>query len=269
MKIIDCFMFFNELELLELRLEELYETVDYFVFTEANMTHSGNEKEFIFEQNVDRYKKYLDKIIYIKVTDMPKPSVRSMWAAADHQLNAISRGLDKIATKDDMILLSDLDEIPNTDKIIKYLDMSNWTTEWVTVLKQTLFYYYVNCKVIRNWGGTAIIKYGTFSSCKQIRNAAVRHSYGTTYDYCGWHYSYLTGGDIDKLLYKTENIVDAFCEYRTGGKEGIEHSVAKLKNLYGFHRKLYTMTLVDITDNKPKAMDWFLAKYPQFYRGSL
>ena len=75
MKIFDCFCFLNELELLELRLMELYDTVDYFVISEANKTHAGNPKEFIFEKNKKRYKKYLDKIIYVKVTDLPTATI--------------------------------------------------------------------------------------------------------------------------------------------------------------------------------------------------
>ena len=65
--IYDCFPFFNELDVLEIRLNVLYDIVDYFVITEADKTHTGRHKEYIFEQNKDRFAKFLDKIIYIKV----------------------------------------------------------------------------------------------------------------------------------------------------------------------------------------------------------
>ncbi len=67
MKIYDCFTFFNELDLLEIRLEELYPYVDYFVLVEANKTFSGKEKRFYFEKNKEKFEKWLNKIIYIKI----------------------------------------------------------------------------------------------------------------------------------------------------------------------------------------------------------
>ena len=74
MGIYDCFIFFNELDLLEIRLSELYNYVDYFVIVEANKTFKGKSKPFYFEENKQKYKKYLDKIIHVKVYDMPKSS---------------------------------------------------------------------------------------------------------------------------------------------------------------------------------------------------
>lgn len=67
MKIYDCFTFFNELDLLEIRLSELYNCVDYFVIAEGNKTHAGEPKDFIFEKNKSRYKKWMKKIIYLQV----------------------------------------------------------------------------------------------------------------------------------------------------------------------------------------------------------
>ena len=70
-KIYDCFNFFNELDILEIRLNVLYEHVDYFVIVESSITHSGEEKPFYFEENKERYSKFLDKIIHYKVYDTP------------------------------------------------------------------------------------------------------------------------------------------------------------------------------------------------------
>ena len=69
--IVDCFTFFNELDLLELRLEELHESVDYFVLVEASKTQSLLDKPLYFEENKLRYSKFLDKIIHVKVEDCP------------------------------------------------------------------------------------------------------------------------------------------------------------------------------------------------------
>ena len=65
-KVIDCFTFYNELEILELRLEELYDVVDLFILVEAEKTHKGENKRFIFEENKWRFEKWIDKIINVK-----------------------------------------------------------------------------------------------------------------------------------------------------------------------------------------------------------
>ena len=69
--IYDCVIFFNELDLLEVRLNELKNVVDKFVIVEASFTHSSKPKEFCFENNKERYQEFLDQIIYWKVTDLP------------------------------------------------------------------------------------------------------------------------------------------------------------------------------------------------------
>ena len=68
--IIDSFLFFQELDLLEIRLEYLYPLVDHFIIVEARQSFKGSSKNFIFEQNRKRYKKYLDKITYLKIEDI-------------------------------------------------------------------------------------------------------------------------------------------------------------------------------------------------------
>ena len=70
-KTYDCFNFFNELDILEMRLNILYDYVDYFVIVESSVTHTGLEKEYFFENNKERFSKFMDKIIHFKVTDTP------------------------------------------------------------------------------------------------------------------------------------------------------------------------------------------------------
>jgi beta-1,4-mannosyl-glycoprotein beta-1,4-N-acetylglucosaminyltransferase len=70
MKIIDCFTFYNELKLLEYRLNILYNIVDYFIIVEANQTHQGKSKKLYYNENKNRFEKFQDKIIHI-VVDLP------------------------------------------------------------------------------------------------------------------------------------------------------------------------------------------------------
>ncbi len=114
MALYDCFTFFNEFELLELRLKLLNPIVDYFVIVEANKTQRGVKKKFNFEERKNEFSVYAEKIIYIKVMDLPEYTGEMDWAIENFQRNCITRGL-KNCKPNDLVIVSDLDEIPNPD----------------------------------------------------------------------------------------------------------------------------------------------------------
>ena len=119
-KIYDCFTFYNEFDILELRLQEHWDYVDKFVIAEANTTHQGNPKDFLLEQNWDRFKPYADKIVHIKVDDMPQHA--NAWVPENFQRNALARGLMD-ADESDVILVSDCDELVR-DAAFEYIKES-------------------------------------------------------------------------------------------------------------------------------------------------
>ena len=115
--IYDCFPFFNELDVLDIRLHVLNDVVDKFVIVEASFTHTGNPKDFIFEQNKGRFADFADKIIHIKLTEKPDPPSCGIpderkWFLENFQRNAIVQGLSA-AKPTDIIMVSDCDEIPD------------------------------------------------------------------------------------------------------------------------------------------------------------
>ena len=126
MKIYDCFTFFNELDLLEIRLNILDAKVDRFVLVEATTTFTGQKKELNFEKNKSQFEKFLPKITYVVVNDMPKVENGNAWALERFQRDAIMRGLSN-CSDEDIVIISDLDEIPNLEKIkeIKSLLIKN------------------------------------------------------------------------------------------------------------------------------------------------
>ncbi len=109
MRLFDCFTFFNELDLLEIRLNELDEVVDHFVIVDSDRTFTNRPKTGVFEENRHRFKRFEHKIIHVCVTDMP--AGRDPWKRERFQRNAILRGLGD-AGDEDYILISDVDEIP-------------------------------------------------------------------------------------------------------------------------------------------------------------
>jgi beta-1,4-mannosyl-glycoprotein beta-1,4-N-acetylglucosaminyltransferase len=276
MKVFDCFPFFNELEILELRLVELNNIVDYFVIVEANRSHNGTPKEFIFEKNKDRFKDYLDKIIYVKVEDMPEYDPNDVFKLEYFQRNAISRGLKGRAEIGDKIMLSDCDEIPNIDMVRANLNREGPNRESWATFKQTMFYYYVNSMVLGSWCGTTIANYGTFGDRLQslrwfaIRRRYVRHSPEVIRN-GGWHYSYMTCGNAEKVREKVIMFAEKVLIPKAGSIEDIAHKMATQKDLYGRDVKgRFQIKIIDISQNKPQNLDKWLEKYPgAFYNEKL
>ena len=125
-KIIDCFTFYNELDLLNYRFNILNDVVDYFILVESVYTHTGKEKKLFFKENQHLYDRYKNKIIHIIITDMPHkyPNINinnnEQWINEKFQRNCIKVGLEKINLLDeDLIIISDLDEIPDPKTLLK------------------------------------------------------------------------------------------------------------------------------------------------------
>lgn len=256
MKLFDCFLFFNELELLELRLMTLASVVDYFVLVEANRTFTGNKKDFIFEKNKDRYKKYLRNIIYIKVEDTPTlDTSKDVWAIEIFQRNCISRGLAS-AKDEDRVIISDVDEIPDPGNLIKVKDSNELVT-----FNQYLFYYFVNCvSVTRTWNGSVMAPFKHMNSPQVVRGR--RRGYRRIKN-GGWHYTYM--GGLEKITMKLHNLSDAHTRIdMVGTDEDILRKITSQKSLWD-ERRTYRLIDVEKHDYAPTCMKKFIEKYPDFY----
>lgn len=261
MKVFDCCLFLNEMELLELRLAELAEVVDYFVIAEASVTHLGQPKPFRLEENMDRYEEYLDKIVYVKVEDAPAYDPADPYRVVHFQRDAIMRGLAPLARPGDRIMLSDLDEIPDPEIVKANLDKPNWVH-----LQNRLYYYYVNLQCHRPFGGTVIGGFGSFRYAHHLRTFAVRRLHYDARKHpevignAGWHYSYL--GDADRIREKLASMADAPKVLPQVGN--VEDRLRDHKDLFGRDHK-YQFSLVDIQATQPRHMPAFLKKYPHLY----
>jgi beta-1,4-mannosyl-glycoprotein beta-1,4-N-acetylglucosaminyltransferase len=114
--LIDAFMFSDELDLLELRLEMLDEYVDRFVLVEAEVNHVGGPKELFFQTNRDRFSKWLHKIEHVIVTAEEAPKDENPWVREKYQRHAILKGLEGVPPEA-LIMISDVDEIPDMSKV--------------------------------------------------------------------------------------------------------------------------------------------------------
>ena len=185
MKIIDCFTFYNELQLLEYRLSILYDVVDYFIIVEANQTYRGKNKELFYNKNKERFGKFKDKIIHI-VVDLPYkyPNINyknnkpfqllnynengDQWINEAFQRECIKNGFEQISLNDeDYIIVSDLDEIPDpkTLMLIKNEQISQFE---IYKLKQYFYKYNLNSKQKDIWIHPYIMSYGFLKRYKTI-----------------------------------------------------------------------------------------------------
>ena len=203
-KIYDCFTFYNELDLLELRLEEHYDYVDYFVIAEANKTHQGRDKIYYLEENWDRYAKYHDKIIHIKVDDMPTND--NAWVLENYQRNALAKGYVD-ADDNDIIVISDLDEVmrAETFELMRADDQHT-----VFICRCPLFYFKVNYIMVKPksyWVNGMAMPKKYMTSPQDLRNlthwaSAQPEDLVTdkvmTIQHAGWHFTYLGNTDHAK-----------------------------------------------------------------------
>ena len=176
MKIYDCFMYFDEEVVLDLRLNTLNEFVDYFVIVESIFTHKGDKRELKF--NHKKFEKFKNKIIYLVLDKEPKGLQKIIDTKNDHggyimnallrennQRNFISEGL-KSANDDDFILISDVDEIPNLEKI-----NFGKVSEKIIQFRQEMFYYKFNLKLPNLiWTGSKGCKKKDLISPQWLRN---------------------------------------------------------------------------------------------------
>jgi beta-1,4-mannosyl-glycoprotein beta-1,4-N-acetylglucosaminyltransferase len=202
-KIIDCFIFYNEIELLTYRLNVLNDVVDYFVIVESTHTHVGKEKKLYFNENKNLFENFMHKIIHIVVEDFPYkyPNVNieygHQWRNENFQRDCISRGLEQINLKDnDCIIIVDLDEIPDPDTLLD-IKKGNIMIE-LNTLCMDFYYYNLNTLIDENWIYPKIISYKKFKELN-IGCNAIRYSGSCPIiEKGGWHLSYFGDSNFIK-----------------------------------------------------------------------
>ena len=179
MKIFDCFMYFDEEIVLDLRLNTLNEFVDFFVIVESIYNHKGEERKLLFDLN--KFKKFEKKIIYLVYKENPKKIekifdndnrgeksrkyILNASLRENGQRNFILNGLNK-ANDDDIILISDVDEIPNLESFSKEKFIQK-----IALFKQDMFYYKFNLRLPNLvWSGTKACKKKDLKSPQWLRN---------------------------------------------------------------------------------------------------
>lgn len=224
--IYDCFSFFNELDLLEIRLRTLSDVVDRFVLAESRYTHTGNPKPLYYQENAARFAAFADRIIHVVAPDpddlrYDANDQRPSWVRENAQRNATIDAILPQLRDDDLLIVSDLDEIPAPDAVRAARRIGR-----PVAFRQKMYYYFANYRNCTSpyWYGSIALTYRAFkaprtyahldtgiafpsaraaapsaSKVRALRKLKVMRN-------GGWHFSYL--GGVSGIREKLDSIVE-------------------------------------------------------------
>ena len=237
--------------MLESRLEYYYDFVDRFVISECDHTHAGNYKGFNFEENLKRYDKYLDKVVYLKLSidplryDFTKPSTTDYtagnWILEKQQRNYIVNGL---TLPEDFVMISDLDEVCTKESIKK--SMQVFKDEMLAIgSDQEMFWYSFKTKEPKLWSGSVLTK---AKFALEFSPEFFRTRRWNCQKYLkGYHMTYFM--EYDKMKYKIEN----FAHQELNQKEYAD--VDKLKDRVSKNIEPFQRPNVPLVNVRPEDID--------------
>lgn len=283
-KVFDVFPFFNELDVLEIRLNEMHSVVDTTVIVESLETYGGDRKPMYFHDNRARFKKFdIKHVVLDKLAppqnhrlDRNEPGVtikqiRDIGRAreADQRNRILPVLKDLSPAPDDVIIFSDCDEIPRATAVWDALP--NIATNGIHRLKQRSFYYTVNCLVDYGRDVCSRARVGRFSDLEACGSMYDFRMYRGKDPECpaiedgGWHFSYFCGG-LAGLKTKVAALAPFLAEYKLFGDKELAKDVVNRKDLHhrptGFSELAETFAYAETTD--PTLPKYFLDNTKRF-----
>ena len=267
MAIYDCFQYFNEDHIVDLRFNILNEKVDFFVISESTKTHQGNSKKLNF--NINNFSKFKNKIIYTVADFQEKLDFNNHQGGESiieqHQRNNLLTGL-KNANDDDLVLLSDSDEIPDLTKLNQIKKNTKYTA-----FSQMMFMYKINLQNLNesNWIGTKAVLKKNLPTPQKLRNMKFKNYPFWRLDKNnlqiikgGWHFSFLqTAKDIITKIQSFSH--GEFNQLDFTDEKKIQEKILNGKDIFnrGFElKKIYIDKNYPeyIRNNQKKLKDWII-----------
>ena len=264
LKIIDCFIFYNELDLLTYRLNILNDVVDYFVLVESTHTFVGKEKPLFYQENKHLFDKFNHKIIHIIVDDFSHkyPNIdfekHEQWNNEKFQRNCISRGINKLKLNEcDIITVTDLDEIPNPELFEKI--KANKVVIDINTIELDFYYYNLNCKMDHHFYLSKMMSYKKYKELSFTFEQIRQNMSFKIINNGGWHLSYF--GDKNFIKNKIENFShqELNLELFTN-QEKIQNRIKNKQDLFDRDIKICHINIED-NHNLPPSYDVYLKNY--------
>lgn len=240
--IYDCIPFFNELDILKLRMQILAPYVDKFVLEEATVTFSGEPKEMIFAKNREMFAEFADKIIYVAVANSPLVGVTT-HERDKFQKNQLIRGLSG-CKPEDIIIFSDVDEIPKPETLVRL--MGEMESGKIYHLAQRMFYCFLNMEEVsgnllsitgefpgvrkRQWLGTKVCRFSELpeKGIVYLREVAPEDKRSVRVSDGGWHFGYMGGSGEHDAAKRVSVKVKAAAHSEYNSKRYLNEAVDRL-----------------------------------------
>tara|TARA_B100001093_G_scaffold215945_1_gene207229 strand:+ start:687 stop:1556 length:870 start_codon:yes stop_codon:yes gene_type:complete len=281
-------MYFDEEIVLDIRLNMLNPVVDYFVIVESKFTHKGDKRNLKFD--INKFTEFKDKIIYLIFDEEPgdieslldkdiedektRKLILNAARRENSQRNFIMKGLEN-ANNDDLILISDVDEIPNLEEI-NFENIKNQ----IILFKQDMFYYKLNLKLPDLiWSGTKACKKKYLKSPQWLRNIKDKkypfYRFDTFFsekkyiniefvNNGGWHFSNI------KTPSEIEHKLKSYLHHREFDINPI--SIKDIENIIKNKQAIYDLKVdknVNKIGNGSKLEDYPLVKLPQYLKNNI
>ncbi|MBL8032570.1 MAG: hypothetical protein JNJ69_02635 [Leptospiraceae bacterium] len=263
----DMFPFFNELELLDIRLHELVDVVDVFVLAEARHTFQKKPKELVFEKHRERFAAFLPKIRHVVVDELPgffyKWRRPNAWDVSDFQKGQVARALGD-ARAGDTFIFSDVDEIPRADAVRAAAGKPG-----IHVFEQRLYAYYLNnicldydthgaeCIAQYNrdglgwWRGSVMTDFATFNKInRSIKKMRLLHDMPEPQVQvmrdAGWHFTSI--GDVERIVLKIESYEHSEANTdETKNREAMRRRIREGKSIFPDNKSMHKIVPLDET----------------------
>ena len=266
MAIYDCFQYFDEDHIVDLRLNILDKFVDFFVISESTRTHQGKTKKINFD--IKNFLKFKNKIIFITADYKGKVNFNNHTGGESpieqHQRNSLFEGI-KEASAEDLIILSDSDEIPDLTKLSKINKNKKFTA-----FSQKMFMYKLNLQNLNesNWIGSRIAKKKNIKSMQDLRNLKFKNYPFWRLDKInqqiidgGWHFSFLQ--TPAQILNKIKSFSHGEFNDENINEKNIEKKILNNEDIFGRGFKLKKINIDNtypeyIIEIKEKYIDWII-----------
>lgn len=229
--VIDIFTYNGEADILEIRLNVLYEHVDQFIIVEAPTTFSGKQKPLYFQEQKERFAPFLKKIKYFIIDEnysdeelahaesSPNTKGAPHWKHEFLQKESIKKALVHLKD-DDTCFLGDVDEIWNPNYI--------YPSDKLYKLRQKVYVYYLNNRSNEDWHGTLVTDYLSIKD-ECLNHLRISGSFSYLTHYSGWHFTSLA----PELRRKLEDSYTEESYYTPWVKDNLDKNIAENRDFLG------------------------------------
>lgn len=269
----DSFQFFNELDILLLRMHILNDVVDKFVISESTVTFSGDEKPLFYAENKEMFKEFEHKIIHNVVDDTPMDC--DAFTRDHHQKCAVARGLSG-CKPEDIVIFSDVDEIPNPETLKTLIPKVE--DGKIYMLAQRLFYCYLDMEEVSGrllsvtgdfdgvekpmWLGTKVCRYSMLEhyTTEELRNKEQK-TIGVRVPDGGWHFSYMGGGKNQSVEERVKYKIKSAAHQEYNNRSTLSKVRKNIKNHEDIFGREAQMVQVKVDETFPAYLRENIDKY--------